>query len=176
MRALIIVDMQNAAFTPLTQRYDSVFVINRINQLSEKFRINEDCIIYVQHDGTYTGELIPNTPEWEILDDLVIEDTDVIIHKTANDSFYNTDLDATLKILGINDLFITGCATDFCVESTIQSAIIKNYNVNVVSDAHTTGDRPHISAENCIKHYNWIWSNMIPARGNIRVLKTEDII
>ncbi|MBT1687173.1 isochorismatase family protein [Fulvivirgaceae bacterium PWU37] len=33
---------------------------------------------------------------------------------------------------------ITGSATDFCVESTVQSARSKDYQVTVVKDGHTT--------------------------------------
>jgi len=86
---------------------------------------------------------------------------------------YNTKLDATLKSLKIKDLYITGCATDFCVESTIQSALTKDYNITVVEDGHTTADRPFITAENVIKHYNWIWQNLTPTKGQITVKKLE---
>ena len=39
----------------------------------------------------------------------------------------------------------------------------------VVEDGHTTSDRPHISAETVIAHYNWVWQNMIPTEGSIKV-------
>ena len=72
-------------------------------------------------------------------------------------------------------MFITGCATDFCVESTIQSALTKDYNITVVSDGHTTGERPHLAAVKVIEHYNWVWNNMIPTKGKIDVKSTAEI-
>lgn len=75
----------------------------------------------------------------------------------------------------IDELLITGCATDFCVESTIQSALSKDYNITVVADGHTTGDRPHLKAEQVIEHYNWVWQNMIPTKGKIEVKTFKEI-
>jgi nicotinamidase-related amidase len=72
-------------------------------------------------------------------------------------------------------LFITGCATDFCVESTIQSALTKDYTIIVVSDGHTTGERPHLTAKKIIEHYNWVWQNMLPTEGKIEVKNFEKI-
>ena len=72
-------------------------------------------------------------------------------------------------------MFITGCATDFCIESTIQSALTKDYNITIVEDGHTTGERPHLKAEKVIEHYNWVWKNMISTEGKIKVEKTEKI-
>ena len=77
--------------------------------------------------------------------------------------------------LNVNELLITGCATDFCVESTIQSALTKEFDIIVVEDGHTTGDRPHLKAEKVIEHYNWVWQNMIPTKGKIKVKNFEKI-
>lgn len=174
-RALLVIDMQKGSFKPETPRFDTNGVVKRINELAALFRKNEWPVIYVQHDGTGRGEFEKNTSDWENLDDLVVETVDIRIDKYANDVFYKSHLQAKLKKLEVNDLFITGCATDFCVESTIQSALIKNYNITVVEDTHTTGNRPHLSAEKVIEHYNWVWRNMIPTEGKIEVRRMEEI-
>lgn len=89
--------------------------------------------------------------------------------------FYKSELQSKLNEIQVGELFITGCATDFCVESTIQSALIKDYNITVVKDGHTTGERPHLKAEQVIEHYNWVWQNMIPTNGHIKVEATAQI-
>jgi len=109
------------------------------------------------------------------LDELIVESTDVRIDKYANDIFYKSELQSKLIELKINELFITGCATDFCVESTIQSALTKDYNITVVENGHTTGERPHLKAKKVIEHYNWVWRNMIPTKGKIEVKNFEEI-
>jgi len=174
-KALLIIDMQKGSFTPKTPRFDADRVVKRMNELAELFRKAESPVIYIQHDGTGTGEFEKHTTEWELLNSLNVEPTDILIDKYANDVFYNSELKSKLTELNATELFITGCATDFCVESTIQSALTKDYNITVVSDGHTTGERPHLTAEKVIEHYNWVWKNMIPTNGKIDVKTLEEI-
>jgi nicotinamidase-related amidase len=61
MKALLIIDMQNTSFTPITPRFDSEGVVQRINKLSHKFRLAGDMVIFIQHDGTKEGFCVPNT-------------------------------------------------------------------------------------------------------------------
>jgi nicotinamidase-related amidase len=130
---------------------------------------------HIQHDGTALNEYIPGTTDWELLDDLETSPTDIIISKNANDAFYNTQLQSRLSELNINELVITGSATDFCINATVQSALIKDYNTTVVKDGHTMSDRPNLKAEKLIEHYNWIWENLIPTRGKITIMSSEEI-
>jgi nicotinamidase-related amidase len=174
-KALLIIDMQKGSFTPDTPRFDTDGVVKRINELAQLFRKAGLPVIYIQHDGTGTGEFEKNTLEWEILDSLIVDPSDILIDKYANDVFYNSELQSKLTRLNVTELLITGCATDFCVESTVQSALAKDYNITVVSDGHTTGDRPHLKAEKVIEHYNWVWQNMIPTKGKIEVKTFEQI-
>ncbi len=175
-KALLIIDMQKGSFTAKTPRFDTEGVVSRINILSEQFRNSNSPVIFIQHDGSSMNEFIPNTTEWELLDELKVKKSDIFIDKYANDVFYNSLLLSRIKELNIDDLYITGCATDFCVESTIQSALTKDFNIVVVKDCHTTGDRPHLKAEQVIEHYNWVWSNMIPTKGKIEVLSFEEVL
>ena len=175
-KALLIIDMQKGSFTAKTPRFDTEGVVSRINILSEQFRNSNSPVIFIQHDGSSMNEFIPNSTEWELLDELKVKKSDVFIDKYANDVFYNSLLLSKIKELNIDDLYIAGCATDFCIESTIQSALTKDFNIVVVKDCHTTGDRPHLKAEQVIEHYNWVWSNMIPTKGKIEVLSFEEVL
>jgi len=171
----LIIDMQKGSFTQRTPRFDTEGVVRRINGLATLYRKLGFPVIYIQHDGSGTGEFEKHTQEWELLSDLKVEPTDLLIDKYANDVFYRSKLQSTLTDLNVNNLVITGCATDFCVESTIQSALTKDYNITVVEDGHTTGNRPHLKAEKVIEHYNWVWRNMIPTNGRIAVQKYEHL-
>jgi nicotinamidase-related amidase len=176
MKALLIIDMQKTSFTPKTPRFDSEGVIQRINKLSHKFRLSGDKVIFIQHNGTKEGFCIPDTEEWEILSSLNIKADDLILSKTANDSFYKTTLKEDLIKLGIKELIITGCATDFCVDSTIKSAMANDFDITVIKDGHTTADRPNLKAKQVIDHYNWIWSEMIQTKGKIKVTGFDDYL
>jgi nicotinamidase-related amidase len=174
-KALLIIDMQKGSFTPQTPRFDTDGVVQRINELASILREQNWPVIYIQHDGTGSGHFEKNTEEWENLDALVVEPSDLRIDKYANDVFYHSKLQTTLTELKVNELLITGCATDFCVESTIQSALTKDYDITVVEDGHTTGERPHLGAEKVIEHYNWVWRNMIPMKGKLDVRSFDEI-
>ncbi|WP_025664854.1 isochorismatase family protein [Aquimarina megaterium] len=174
-KALLIIDMQKGSFTSKTPRYDTKGVVGRINTLAQLFRASDFPVLFVQHDGTKMNEFIPNTVEWELLDDIETKTTDLFVDKYANDIFYKSRLQSKLNNLNINELFITGCATDFCVASTVQSALTKDYNITVIEDGHTTGDRPHLKAKKVIEHYNWVWQNMIPTNGKVEVKNFECI-
>ncbi|MFK8037886.1 MAG: isochorismatase family protein [Crocinitomicaceae bacterium] len=176
MKALLVIDMQKGSFTAETPRFDEEGVISRINKLAKLFRNLKYPVVYIQHDGTGSGAFEKNATDWENLDELDVNSADVRIDKYVNDVFYKSKLQSKLEELNVNELFITGCATDFCVESSVQSALTKDYNITIVEDGHTTGERPNLKAEQVIEHYNWVWRNMAPTNGRIRVVKTSQII
>ena len=168
--------MQLGSFRPYTFRHDTLNVIDRINTLSNYFRTNNHKVIFIQHDGTKENCFLPGEGDWEILPELTKHFSDIIISKIANDAFYNTDLQAILTKCNVTELFVTGCATDFCIDATIKSAVSKDYCIKVIQDGHTTADRPHLTALAVINHYNWLWANMTPTTFKIEVIKTYDLL
>lgn len=177
MKCLMIIDMQKGLFTEDNPRFNSEEVIQNIKILSACFRSNSFPVFYIQHNGMYEDDFKPNTREWEILEEIFPLKEDIVIEKYSNDSFYNSKLEKKLQEMRVDELYITGCATDFCVNSTVQSAYFKGYNVTVVADSHTTGKRPKLSAEDVIDHYNWLWSELIPINKKaISVKKTNHIM
>ena len=168
-QALLIIDMQKGLFTPATPRFDAVGVVKRINALAVMMRERSMPVIYIQHDGLRDGDFVPQSQEWQLLDELKVEPTDILLNKTANDAFYRTELETILRNLNVGELLITGCATDFCVESTLQSALVKDFKVIAVADGHTTADRPHLKAEQVIAHHNYIWADLIATQGYVKV-------
>ena len=176
MKALLVIDMQKGSFSPYELKYDTFGVIERINRLSSHFRASNVKVIFIQHDGTKDGCFLPNTDDWEMLPELVQHPSDLVVSKTANDAFYQTDLQSILANEDITELVITGSATDFCVDSTIKAALSRDYNVTVVEDGHTTGDRPFVDAVSLIKHYNWLWDDMTATKFKIKVVKTDEFL
>lgn len=176
MKALLIIDMQNISFRPETPRYDTDGIIERINTLSRHFRKAGQRVLFIQHDGSAEGICIPGTKEWEIVAPLEINPGDLRIRKTVNDAFYRSALLDELKRYQVDEVMITGCATDFCVDATVKTALVHDLNVTVVSDGHTTADRPGLEAKQVIDHYNWVWSEMYATEGWIRVLESKACI
>ena len=175
MEALLIIDMQIGSFR-LSKRFDEVGIVKRLNQVADIFRKNNKPVIFIQHDGTKENYLHTGTEDWKILPGLKKGELDLYVEKEANDSFYKTNLAGLLEKYKINHLYITGCATDFCVNATVHSALVKDFNLTIVKDCHTTADRSHMKAEENIKFHNWLWENLTPTKGKIKVKDSHEII
>jgi nicotinamidase-related amidase len=101
--------------------------------------------------------------------------SDLVAHKSLNDPFAGTDLQARLQALAANRVLIAGWATDFCVDATVRSAVAHDHHVVAVADGHTLSDRPHLEAIQVIRHHNWVWSELITRR-SIRVATTDELM
>lgn len=174
MKALLVIDMQQGSFREDTPRYATSEVVENINKLSELFRNQDYPVLFIQHDGSAEGNFLPGTEEWKLLPELIQQEGDLYISKEANDAFYGSDLKDRLEMANVEELFITGCATDFCVDSTLKSALIRGYKIHLIRDGHTTGERPNLSAKEVIDYYHWIWENMLPTPSKIKLITTED--
>lgn len=64
--------------------------------------------------------------------------TDFQIPKRRYDGFFQTDLDLTLRELGVDTVIAIGCDTNICVLQTLSSAYFLGYKSIVASDATAT--------------------------------------
>ncbi len=174
--ALLIIDMQAGLFTPETPRHDSEGVVRRVNAVARAVRERGGTVIFIQHDGPKGDPFEPGAPGWQLLASLERKPEDVVVHKTACDSFYQTDLSDVLRRRSLRRLLVTGCATDFCVDTTVRAAVSREYEVVVVSDAHTTADRPHVDAASLIRHHNWLWPDLIHPKVKVEVMEAAGVI
>jgi len=163
--ALIVIDMQQGSFGPATPRHDAAGLIGRINGLARAVRTGGGAVIFVQHDGPVGDPHHPDEPGWRLLPTLEVRPDDTFVRKTACDAFLATSLENVLRENGIDRLIITGCATDYCVDTTVRSALGRGWPTVVPSDGHTTLDRPHLSAAQIIAHHNAIWADFLAPRG-----------
>jgi len=85
-------------------------------------------------DGTESRILIRDTWNTDIVPELKPKPDDDIIYKTRFSGFYETDLDARLKKMGITHLIITGCTTSICVDSTVRDAMFRDYSCALLAD------------------------------------------
>jgi ureidoacrylate peracid hydrolase len=65
---------------------------------------------------------------------------DYVFTKHRASCFYETSLQAALRMMGIRTLLIAGVNTNFCVESTIRDAYFRDYDVVVVRDCVAGSD------------------------------------
>ncbi len=75
-----------------------------------------------------------------ILADFLAEG-DVIVEKTKDSGFYETELNDRLQADGIDTVLVTGLQTQICVQTTAADAFFRGYNVWVNSDC-VVSDNP----------------------------------
>lgn len=85
-------------------------------------------------NGKESRMLVRDTWGTDIVSDLVPQPDDLVIYKHRYSGFYQTELDNTLKQLGITNLIFTGCTTSVCVESTIRDAMFRDYLCVLLAD------------------------------------------
>jgi nicotinamidase-related amidase len=173
--AVLIIDVQAGLFRTMPPPFEACEVIDRINSVSAKARAARVPIMFLQHDGPADGDwLVPFSPGWQLDPELQHKPGDFVIRKTTGDAFYGTDLEKKLRSGGIQSLVLMGYATDFCVDSTLRNAVSKDFEVFVISDAHTTNDAPGLKAALIRQHFNWIWAEGPSSRG-IHLIEAEKV-
>ncbi|MCX7769728.1 MAG: cysteine hydrolase [Proteobacteria bacterium] len=146
-KALLIIDMLN----DFSRKEGSLFVpenekiIPVISEWLEKFRKNNDYIIYICDNHSPDDVEFKKWPahavsgSWgaEIVEDLkpkLDSESEFIVKKTTYSSFYKTELEELLKRLGITDLYLTGCVLNICVYFCAMEATLRGLRVYVIKD------------------------------------------
>ena len=169
---LLVIDMQNA-WLDEHPRFDASNIMMRINHIADHFRQRSEKVVFIRH---YCDEVPPSSDAFAVHPALVIDTQDLYVDKTACDPFDRTDLLEQLRRIGTTHLTICGLATEFCIDTAVRSSLSQGFDVTVIADAHTTGDRPHLSAESIIEHHNWVWKNFAAPRGRtIKVFASKDL-
>lgn len=93
--------------------------------------------------------------ETRIFPEIEVGERDIIVPKRRYSGFFQTDLDLTLRELGVNTVIAVGADTNICVLHTLADAYFNNYASVVVADATMTflcGTQEG-ALEHCVKCY-----------------------
>ncbi|POX45681.1 isochorismatase family protein [Streptomyces sp. Ru72] len=162
--ALLIIDMQTAL---LGDAHDVGACLHKVANLAEQARAAGVPIIYLRqrlHD--VPAGLIEVHPV------VAPQLGDVVLDKDSADSFLDTGLGDLLDESAVCRVIVTGFATEYCVDSTSRGALSRGYDLVLVSDGHTTPERPPgaaPSAAQVIAHHNTTFSAIQYAGRSITV-------
>lgn len=173
--AVLVIDLQAGLFEDEGKPFDFTDTIERTNILTRYARKNKLPVIFIQHEQA-EGILKHGNPGWELVAELETDSNDLRVRKTTPNSFLKTNLQELLQQLNVNNLIICGYATEFCIDSTVRGAAALGYSIQLVSDAHTTHNKIHASAELIRKHHNETLSNIKSFGVPIVAVTTEEII
>lgn len=170
--ALIVIDVQAGVLDwPATGAAGEKMLAN-IGVLLTRARNNGIPVIYVQDNDM---GLPVGSDGWQIHPAVAPQPGERVINKLACDSFYETDLAEKLTALGVTQLIICGCASQYCIDTSCRSAVAHGYPVTLAGDAHMTMSNGVISAEQIIAHTNRTLNGFGNAKAEITVMNTADI-
>lgn len=152
-RALIIVDVQND-FCPggalAVARGDEV--VEPLNRLAEEFLKRGDLVIksrdwhppqtkhFAAYGGTWPVHCVRGTHGAEFHPKLIDDPRIAVISKDKMDvdeysAFDKTGLAALLREGGVEEVWVGGLATDYCVKHTVLDALREGFKVKAIADA-----------------------------------------
>lgn len=166
--ALLVVDMQNDFLLPGSPvaAPGGLELVPAMSRLARRARSAGAPVVFTQEahrpDGSDFGieaffepmHCLEGGTGIQIVDGLAPEPSDIVIGgKRRYDAFLGTDLDAVLRLRGIENLVVVGVCTDVCVTATVQHARNLDYRCLVLRDA-TAGTSPqrHEAALLCLEH------------------------
>jgi nicotinamidase-related amidase len=170
--ALLVVDVQNGV---VEAAHDRDAVVANVGSLVERARRERVPVVWVQHADE---QLAKGSDTWRLVPELVPLDGEPLVEKSYGDSFEGTTLEAVLAKLAVGRLFVVGAQTDACIRSTLHGALVRGYDVTLVSDAHTTEDLTEWGAPppaQVISHTNLYWAHQTAPGRTAGTVETEDV-
>lgn len=153
--ALLIIDMQVGLFNGPDAPHDGERIVANIQQLIGRARGRKVPIYAVRHTGPKGSPIEAGSAFWQLLPALELNaSADILFDKRKPNAFYGTTLAEQLRANGINELFIVGMKTQYCIDATCRAAADLGFNPVLIADAHTCMDTPALPARTIIEHHN----------------------
>lgn len=171
--ALLVVDVQNDVINGALRRDE---VVANICALVDRARTDGIPVVWVRH---HDADLVVGSDGWQIVDELTPAGGEPVVDKSYGDSFEDTELESVLAERRVGRLVVTGSETDACVRSTLHGAFTRGYDVTLVSDGHTAGDKTRWGAppvDAVIAHTNLYWSHQAAPGRTAAVAETAEIL
>ena len=140
-RALLIIDMLH----DFLEKDGALFignpgeVIQNVSSRLQEWRSQEGPVIYIMdrhlHNDAEFKMFPPHCPAGEqggeVVEALTPRESDLLIFKRRYSAFFGTDLDLTLRELGVTELELAGVCTQICILYTAADARMRQYDVTV---------------------------------------------
>ena len=150
--AVIVVDMLKGNISA-----DSPYrrIIPNLQRLVSSARQRDIPVIFandsfMRGDFLFTGKMKPHclrgTEGEQVVDELKPHDGDIVVPKRRLSAFFRTDLDITLRTLGVDTIAVCGIATPGCVLTTVFDGFSNDFSVIVLEDCCAAAQQPHHEA------------------------------
>ena len=139
--ALLVIDIQNDYFPGGAMELEGADAAGaKAAAAVEKFRNNGNAVIHVRHLSVRPGStfFLPGTRGAEIHELVAPRANETVVEKNFPNSFRATNLEQTLKRLGVKNLVVAGMMTHMCVDATVRQAADLGYKITLLGDACAT--------------------------------------
>jgi nicotinamidase-related amidase len=144
--AIIVVDMlkdnlKEGSRHPIIQ--ETREIIPNLQRLLKEgrargFPIVFACDSFIEGDFVFKGRMkvhaLRGTKGSEVIEDLKPEPTDIVLPKRRFSAFFKTDLDQSLRTLGIDTIIVTGITVEVCVLMTAMEGLSHDFSVIILED------------------------------------------
>jgi nicotinamidase/pyrazinamidase len=151
--AIIVVDMvkdnlKEGSRHPITLEARSI--LPNLQRLLEEGRkrgypVIFACDSFLREDFIFKGRMkihsIRGTKGSEVVEDLKPEATDIVLPKRRFSAFFKTDLDQTLRMLGIDTIIVTGITVEVCVLMTVMDGLSHDFSAILLEDCTASKNR-----------------------------------
>jgi nicotinamidase-related amidase len=107
--------------------------------------------------GKMTAHAIRGTPGAEVIPEIAPAPGDFIVPKRRFSGFYKTDLDQTLRTLGVDTVAVAGIATHVCVLMTALDAVSHDFRAVILEDCSAAHKREVHEASLNLYRKNALW-------------------
>jgi len=180
MKALIVVDVQND-FCPggALAVTDGDKVVNSINELTKQFEADGLPVIFTRdwhpanhssfkdNGGIWPPHCVAGTQGAAFHPDLYFPSVAFLVSKAtepdmeAYSGFQGTGLASWLRQIDVDELVVTGLATDYCVKNTVIDAIKLGFKVTLVINAIRAVNVNPTDGETAINEMKSIGANIV---------------
>ena len=151
--SLIVVDMHNDAFKgpadhPIFKGFRSI--VAPVQDLVRNVRSLGGLVVYaldsyLQNDFLFTGKMkahaVRGTEGERLIPELEVLPEDMVLPKRRFSAFFKTDLDMTLRTLGIDTIAVCGLVSEICVLATALEGLCNDFTTVIISDCCATRSR-----------------------------------
>jgi nicotinamidase-related amidase len=139
--ALLVIDIQNDYFPGGAMELEGAdAAAAKAGSAMTRFRRENKPVIHVRHLSVRPGStfFLPGTRGAEIHAAVAPQAAETIVEKNFPNSFRATNLEQTLKGLGVKNLVVAGMMTHMCVDATVRHAADLGYKITLLGDACAT--------------------------------------
>lgn len=141
--ALVMIDCQQTYREGVMELENVEPALKEAANLLERFRKAGRPVIHIMHDAGAGTPYDVTAPIGQIAEIVAPIDGETVIVKKFPSAFEQTELDAVLKKLGVENVLYAGFMTHMCVNSTARASFNRGYGNTVVASATATRAIPN---------------------------------